>query len=153
MNELIAFFGGIQPATLFTSLACLLLLLLRGAFSLLRGILRAVQRRKSRRTQRCRELLYALPERENAYLRERLRSMQPEREDSIAKVKSAYIRGQLVALKNSPLSPAERLEVEELLLSLRLYVEKPRWTKEDAETVNGIFARTLKLSAKYDVSA
>ncbi len=147
-----------ERASLFVSCACLLLLLLREATAFFRWLfsLRARARAKKRaRIQAARRLEYTLPDERNEYVRERLQttlSTDEHKEETGAFVRVRYARRMLVLLKGSPLSPVERLDVEEMEKALALYDEDKRWSGEEMKAINEIFARLLKLSAKYEIA-
>ena len=121
-----------------------------------------IQRRKEARAEIARRIAYTLPERENTYVRSRLNTtlFLPEEElnadmgasnGSQEPVKLDYARTLLNRLRESPLSGADRLQVEELGRMLSLYLLKENWTTKDARAVNELCATLLKLSGKYNV--
>ena len=109
-----------------------------------------------------RRLQYTLPDRENSYVRTRLNTtlqvpkIGVNADMDIAKldkntVKLGYARQLLGKVREAPLSPAERLQAEEMEKAFALYFHKDGWTKEELQTINEICASILKLSAKYAV--
>ncbi len=156
LNEFLQIIGA-EKATLFVSCVCLLLLLLRETVTFLRWLfsLKARARAKKRaRIQAARRLEYTLPDEHNEYVRERLQTTlsTKERKETGAFVQVRYARRMLTLLKSSALSPVERLDVEEMEKALALYDEDKRWNGEAMKVVNEIFARLLKLSAKYEIA-
>lgn len=111
--------------------------------------------RKRRRAKIERELQYALPIRDNSYVRERLNTALQVLENGEEGTKEAlefsHAQRLLLKVKAAPLSTAERLETDELAKLLSLYLKKERFAAEDIRIVNDAFARLLKLSAKYAV--
>ncbi len=116
------------------------------------------QRKRLRRQQRMEEkraLRYTLPDRENSYVRARLHTaLQPQTTDGEEPIelRLGYVRKMLAKVKEAALSPVERLDVEELSSLIALYVGKEKWSTEDRKAVNEVFARLLKLSAKYKIA-
>ncbi len=157
LNERIEMIGEGRVA-LFVACACLLLLLLRETttfFCWIFSLKARVYAKKRARIQAARRLQYTLPDEHNEYVRERLQTTlrREERKDETgAFVRVRYARRMLSLLKGSPLSPVERLDVEEMEKTLALYDEDKRWSGEDMKAVNEIFARLLKLSAKYEIA-
>ncbi len=149
---------GEEGATLFATCACLFLLLLRETVAFFRWLFslkEGARAKKRARIQAARRLEYTLPDEHNAYVRERLQttlSAREGREETGASVRVRYARRMLTLLKGSALTPVERLDVEEMEKALALYDEDKRWTGEDMKAVNEIFARLLKLSAKYEIA-
>ena len=142
------------------------LLIVGGAFYLLLFCLlslrRMIRERKRRRMEIRRRLQYTLPDRENSYVRTRLNTtlqvpkIGVNADMDIAKldkntVKLGYARQLLGKVREAPLSPAERLQAEEMEKAFALYFHKDGWTKEELQTINEICASILKLSAKYAV--
>lgn len=118
--------------------------------------LRAKEKRDTRRRQRQeieRKVEYALPEKENTFVRERLQTaLQPIEEKGDGQPPH-FLHAQklLWKVRCAPLSVAERLEIEELSQQLKTYLEKEMLSAEEVRKVNDIFSRLLKLSAKYAV--
>ncbi len=151
----------VEVATLYGVYACLALLLLLSVIQLVRGICALSRRRKERRRRRlqaARKLEFTLPDERNEYVRSRLRTTlraetPPKTVDKdSAGVRLRYAKKMLSLLKESPLSPVERLDVEEMDGVVALYKGRERWSSEDMKAVNEVFARLLKLSAKYEIA-
>ena len=130
-------------------------------FSLL-SLRRMVRERKRRRMEIRRRMQYTLPDRENSYVRMRLNTalqvpkMGMNEDMDMAKankgvIKLGYARQLLNKVREAPLSPAERLQAEEMEKAFALYFHKDGWTREELQTVNELCASILKLSAKYAV--
>lgn len=118
------------------------------------AIKKAVSERKRRRAEAVRSIRYALPDRDNSFVRSRLQtalSASQTDEEKKGTFHLDYARSLLVKVKEAPLSVAERLEADEIGRILGLYIKKDGWTASDLRTANEIFARLLKLSAKYAV--
>jgi hypothetical protein len=118
--------------------------------------------RKARREEEKRRLQFILPEKENAYLRDRLiRALKIAQEkegkefstdqESIG-VRLSYARNMVAKLKESSLSPIERLDVEEMARTIALMERKESWSSSEIKMINEIFACFLKLSAKHEVA-
>ena len=119
------------------------------------AIKKAVSERKRRRLESVRKLCYALPDRENSFVRNRLQTALsvPETEETGMKRQFdlGYARTLLSKVKSAPLSVAERLETDEINRLFGLYLKKDEWTASDYRAANEVLARLLKLSAKYAV--
>lgn len=118
--------------------------------------------RKARKEEEKRRLQFVLPEKENAYLRDRLiRALKIAQEkdgkefstdqESIG-VRLSYARTMVAKLKEAPLSPIERLDVEEMARTILLMEGKGSWSSSEIKMINEIFASLLKLSAKHEVA-
>ena len=125
----------------------------------LSGILALRRRLRARRVrvfEEKRRLQYTLPDRENEYLRDRLRTalnpLSPPKEEG-ARVSLGYAKRMLARLKESPLSPLERIEIEETAAFVALLSKKEKWSGADAKSVNEVLSRLLKLAAKYELDA
>ncbi len=118
--------------------------------------------RKAKREEEKRRLQFVLPDQENAYLRDRLHTAlktaesNGEKEFSTDKrsvgVRLSYARKMVAKLKEAPLSPIERLDIEEMARTVLLMERKGRWSGTEIKMINEIFACLLKLSAKYEVA-
>ena len=120
-------------------------------------LLRIKKRRKEERQERKRGVQFTLPDRENRYLRDRLHtSLQTEewcfqdRRSALARM--SYARRMISLIKASPLTPVERIDVEEMARLLALYDKKGRWNGADVKALSEIFSRLLKLAAKYEIA-
>ena len=118
--------------------------------------------RKARREEEKRRLQFVLPEKENAYLRDRLiRALKIAQEkdgkefstdqESIG-VRLSYAHNIVTKLKESPLSPIERLDVEEMARTILLMERRGSWSSSEIKMINEIFACLLKLAAKHEVA-
>lgn len=111
--------------------------------------------RKRKRAEEGRRVQYTLPDSRNTYVRSRLNTALQVKEADAEEVEHAlrleYVRDLLYKLKNAPLSPAERLETDEMAGLLAVYAEKKSWSAWDLRVMNDCFARLLKLSAKYTI--
>lgn len=117
--------------------------------------------KKAERARILRQLQYTLPDKDNSYVRARLNTalrtptdyvdgVEKERENSPV-LRLEYVRKLLTAVRNAPLSHAERVEAEEMTRLFSAYIAKSKWTPEDVRVINDLFSRLLKLSAKYAV--
>lgn len=103
-----------------------------------------------------------LPERDNSYVRARLNTALRTEEISAEQrkrvpyenrgtVRLGYVRRLLASIQDAPLPPAERLEVETLSQEVENYARCEKWNATQLRAVNELFARLLKLAAKYSV--
>lgn len=105
-----------------------------------------------------------LPERDNSYVRARLQTAlhadgqgETLRErksvpyENRGAVRLGYARRLLAGVQDAPLTQAERLETESLARTLADYATFEKWDSEQVRAVNDLFARLLKLAAKYSV--
>ncbi len=138
-----------------------------GVFGLFTTLIIALIRRGERRKR----ALYlsakkteCLPERDNTYVRARLHTVLRAEEagassherksvpyENRGTVRLGYARRLLAGVQDAPLSPAERLETETLARSFEEYALCEKWSAEQLRAVNALFARLLKLAAKYAV--
>ena len=113
--------------------------------------------RKRRREEKNRRLQYGLPEKENSYVRARLSTALKDTGKDEAKhrddVRIAYVRKLLARVKEEGLTPAERIQAEEISRLLAVYLVKDEWTTEELRAVNELFSSVLKLAGKYAVEA
>ncbi len=119
-----------------------------------------VKERKRKRRESERKIEYVLPEKDNSYVRDRLHTaLQFDGREE----KSFYSRTQMglrlgyakelaERLKAGTLSMIERAEVDEMLKILSDCSVKDDWSGKEVHTVNQIFMRLLKLSAKYEIA-
>ncbi len=119
--------------------------------------------RKAKREEEKRRLQFVLPDKENAYLRDRLHTALKAAETGSEKkefsadkksvgVRLSYARKMVAKLKEAPLSPIERLDIEEMARTVVLLERKGRWSGTEIKMINEIFTCLLKLSAKYEVA-
>lgn len=117
-----------------------------------------IAERKARRAEKKRRVQFTLPDRENRYLRDRLQTaLHTEREEAVLEKRGSvarmgYARKLLAQVKESPLTPVERIDVEEFAKLLAAYDRKGKWSASDVKTVSEIFSRLLKLAAKYEIA-
>ncbi len=120
-------------------------------------------RRKKRRDAMLRKVQYALPEKENTYIRARLHTVLKgdgllDKNGNVLREKGVqenfraeYVKKLLMKLQKAPLTKAERLELHEVSLLFSAYLKKSDWTAQDIRALNDIFSYLLKLSAKYTI--
>jgi hypothetical protein len=117
------------------------------------------EEKKRARAEEAKRLQYALPDKENSYLRARLNTVlkTPEEPNTEGKVSEKYFRLEharkmLCGLREKSLAATERLEIDELRAILALYETKERLDAEELQVINDAFSRILKLSAKYEIA-
>lgn len=152
---------GVRAAAFFRATTWLAM----GTCCLLTVVSVALLRRKAQRKKRL--IIKAkggegLPERDNAYVRARLHTALradgavDERKrvpyENRGSVRLGYARKLIAGVQDAPLSPAERLETETLAQEFARYSVREKWTAEELRAVNELFARLLKLAAKYSVN-
>lgn len=122
------------------------------------SIKKKVRARKKKRKE-LRKITYTLPEKDNGYVRDRLHTAlqinEKECEDdpkTQIRLRLGYAKSLLEKLKSGTLTFVERAEVGELSRILSLYTEKEEWSRKEVQTVNDLFMRLLKLSAKYEIA-
>lgn len=116
--------------------------------------LRKRKKRRERKEAIRREAMFTLPDRENTFLRDRLRTRLREDEPSFevsSDVEFAPVRAMIGRLKAEPLSPAERLGVSDISKRLTALALKNERTAKETEMLNEAFSSLLKLAAKYSV--
>ncbi len=159
-RRIIARLGGVEYAILWSVLACLsilLLFVLAQFFAKVSVFCKRAAERKKNRKIAARRIQYTLPERSNGYLRARLHTAlsdevaEPNGKDSAA-LQLRYAGQMLTKLKERPLTPVERLDVEEIGSLVALYSTRERWSGSEIKAVNSLLARLLKLSAKYEIA-
>ena len=128
-----------------------------------RAIVRAWKNRLNKRKQKQqqkRTVQFALPDKDNSFVRERLQFVLNAKDEEINKGDSSkartffeflYAQKLLAKLSEKQLSTAERLELIEMNKFLGAHLQQKSWNDEDIRAVNDCFARLLKLSAKYAV--
>ena len=117
-----------------------------------------IAHRRQQRAEIRRRLQFTLPDRENGYLRDRLHTALNmdkeeccgEKREMIARM--GYARKMVGRLKEAPLTPVERIDVEELAGALAVYDRKGRWSASDMKAISEICSRLLKLAAKYEIA-
>lgn len=127
------------------------------------ALARRLARRKKRLILNAKSSLGLLPEKDNTYVRARLHTALRADEEQGSNVRKSvpyenrgavrlgYARRLLAGVQDAPLSPAERLETETLAQSFTEYALCESWNAEQLRAVNELFARLLKLAAKYSV--
>ena len=108
------------------------------------------------RLQREREAekeLFVLPEKHNDFLRDRLQKSLCERADREVEKDNAfqlaYANKAIEKLRRVSLSPADRLEVESIAEGIQKSDEKSAFSSQELRSLNDMFSKVLKLSAKY----
>lgn len=120
-------------------------------------IRKGCERRKAKST--CNGLQYALPVRDNEYLRARLRSMACADDEICPSSQSreslpmelAYARELLAKVREKELSATDVFQAEELGKLFALCGKKEGFSYADVRMVNEGFCGLLKLAAKYAV--
>ena len=134
---------------------------------ILAGILCAIAVFKYRRMKierfkkASKEFSFSLPDRENSFVRDRLRAeLRPESEkkDQANAVllkdldlRLDYTRKTVAKLKALELTPADRLEVNRISKTVTFYALKNALSPSETRSLNDCFARLLKLTTKYTI--
>ena len=114
-------------------------------------------RRRKKRKRVNRELKFALPDRENTFVRSRLSTVlnvefcEAEKQEEKLAIEFSQALKMLDKISIAPLSTAEKIEVGQMQGDLRAFEEKERFSAKEVSSINEKFARLLKLSAKYGV--
>ncbi len=122
------------------------------------GARRKRKERRLKKEEQLRRVQFALPDKENAFVRTRLHtalqvpSVLEERQALPSIVRFSYAKKLLAKVLESPLSPAERLQAEDIGKIFALYLKKEAIGEVDLRGINETFAALLKLSAKYEVA-
>ena len=115
---------------------------------------RREQRRQKRRAEG-RRAPFVLPDKNNDFLRDRLRTSLCEKKENFVRTEEAfqlpYVRRAIAKLKTKNLSPADRIEVDRISGEITAYCYEERLSDTQLRLLNSHFARVLKLSAKYTV--
>lgn len=125
---------------------------------ILLALRRKIARRRAARLELKRRIQFTLPDRENEYLRDRLRiSLNTKKEEVVSErkqvgVRIGYARKMLAKIKEESLTPTERIDVEEMAGLIAAYDRKEKWSASDVKVMSEIFSRLLKLSAKYGIA-
>lgn len=123
-------------------------------------VVRKINKRKGEKfEQASRALKFTLPDRENSFVRDRLKGTlcpQEEKEQPTSTLKDfdlrlEYTRKTISKLKASELTPADRLEVNRISKAVTFYALKNVLSPSEMRSLNDCFARLLKLTAKYAV--
>ena len=102
------------------------------------------------RMEKERAMQYTLPERDNEFVRTRLKTVLcKEDEETCNGVELSYARELLAKLGSVKLTVAERLEISELNALFALFMRKDNLTASEIRMLGDAFGRLLKLSAKY----
>lgn len=136
-----------------------LVALLEGGIALVWLISWLRKKAKARRKKRYRKIEYTLPERNNSYIRDRLQTalqMSNRIDEGVYSreeigLRFGYAQNLVKGLQGEPLTVVERAEVNEMLKILSVCFEKEEWSRAELITLNDIFMRLLKLSAKYEI--
>lgn len=145
------------------TLCCIFLGLNIFSFGVLGGL--AVSKYKRKKYERLKSITqsfsYTLPDRENSFVRERLKgALVPEEESKkqtatvLMKdldVRLDYTRKTVAKLKALELTPADRLEVNRISKTVTFYALKNALSPSETRALNDCFARLLKLTTKYVV--
>ena len=125
-------------------------------FALVKCVVRLLKKRRHNFEWE-RQVEFALPDRENTYVRSRLATVlntesteEQEREETLP-ITFTHAQSLLRSLWFAPLSQAERLEMQTLEDDLKKYGERTHFSSKDVRKLNDLFARLLKLSAKHGV--
>ena len=123
-----------------------------------------VRDKREKFKQADRDLKFTLPERENTFVRDRLKgSLRPQEENgegtpanatALLKdldVRLEYTRKTISKLKASVLTPADRLEINRISKTVTFYALKNALSPSETRTLNDCFSRLLKLAVKYAV--
>ena len=117
------------------------------------GVLALCRRLRAKKEQKAEEeraLLYALPDRENEFVRDRLKTVLcKEEEGNCEGVDLAYARELLAKLYSAPVTTAEKLELSETGALFALCMRKETLTASEVRMLSDALGRLLKLSAKY----
>ena len=114
--------------------------------------------RREQRAEMKRRVQFTLPDRENSYLRDRLQTaLNTEKEEAVLEKRGSfarmgYAKKMLAKIKEAPLTPVERIDVEEFARLLAVYDRKGKWSASDVKAISEIFSRLLKLAAKYEIA-
>ena len=140
--------------TLFALLVLLVLLIfiIHVLFVFSRWKKRAFER-KILKNEEKRKVEFALPERENSFIRARLNVLRVEevKENLRFPLCFSYVDGMLKSLSACPLIFSEKIELQNMQELLQTLINKDFFTSNEVKKLNDTFNRLLKLSAKYDV--
>lgn len=111
--------------------------------------------RKKAEQERAKRLEFALPNRENSFIRARLQAAMQhasEEEKTAVDFQLCYAQKCIAALKSAHLSIIDRMRIEETEKILAAYAKKQDWTVGDVRALNDTFSALLKQSAKYTLT-
>ncbi|MBE7079296.1 MAG: hypothetical protein E7380_05510 [Clostridiales bacterium] len=166
---LLPLFGGVLSATYLTGASSSASFFAVGCFlscggvglllvACVEGLGKRRAKKRAQKEERLRRIQFALPDKENAFVRERLHTVLQvppplEEERSLpAPVRFSYAKKLLAKVLEAPLSAAERLQAEDIGKTFSLYLKKEAIGERDLRGINETFAALLKLSAKYEVA-
>ena len=114
-------------------------------------------RKRKKKTPPVRGIEFALPDRENTFVRARLSTAlngafaaKTEQKERLA-VDFTQALQMLEKIKLSPLSPAEKLETSALQTRLCELAGMTLFSAKETTEINESFSRLVKLSAKYKI--
>lgn len=115
-----------------------------------------IRLKKALKEQAKRTLQFTLPDKENAFIRERLQqALNTTDAENTQKAQTCfeflYAQKLLVKISEKALNTPERLEILEMQKFFSAHLQQPTWNVNDVRAVNDCFSRILKLSAKYEV--
>lgn len=124
--------------------------------SVVKGIYGKIKRRKAVKKMRQREREFALPDRENEFVKERLQTRLQGNEEEKKEYRFSecvpsfdYARTLLCRLKAAPLSAAERLSADGISRDITHFAFQEKLTSEEVRKLNERLSEMIKLSAKY----
>ena len=112
---------------------------------------------RKKRSEKPRQIQFTLPDRENAFVRSRLKTVlnrafcEAEREEERLAVEFSQALKTVEKLSLAKLSPAEQLEIYQMQSALKAFKRKEKFTAKEVSSINETFARLLKLSAKHEI--
>ncbi len=121
------------------------------------------EKREKKRLQRERlekERSFTLPDRENSFVRERLNGVLREKRETDdkkifavdgEKLRLEYVRGLISKTKASPISAADRLEINRLSKRITEIVSQELLTLRETYELSDCFLSVIRLAAKYAV--
>lgn len=118
---------------------------------------RRKQKRIAERERQARETVLTMPNKEYAFLKDRLRlALSDRKEEQEYTVSDTGIRPELVSswlerLEKAPLSVGERLTASKLYDEIKSLTQKEKLKAFEIRRLNECFSDTLKLVAKYSV--
>ena len=101
---------------------------------------------------------FTLPDKENEFVKERLKNHLKPQTDGLKEYKFSecvpsfdYTRSVLSKLKAAPLSVADRLQAQGISHDVTHFAFQERLSPEDVRVLNDRLAEMIKLSAKYSI--
>ena len=125
-----------------------------------KNLLRSWQEKRKKTIEQRRSVRLALPEKDNIFVRERLRFVLNAKDEELTEEETPkartyfqflYAQKLLNQLTEKQLTTAERLELMEMNAFLSASLGQTQWTETDLRAVNDCFSRLLKLCAKHAV--